>query len=109
MQIVIDVSEKEYADICKRHGRLSSLVRSGTPLPKGHGRLIDADKLYQKCDENGWFDSDDNYYGGGLEDIVCEAQTVVEADKEGADCDNDCEHCEWATCPKMEVDNADSD
>ena len=25
-------------------------------------------------------------------------------------CDNDCEHCEWATCPKMEgEDNADSD
>lgn len=20
------------------------------------------------------------------------------------DCDNDCEHCEWVTCPKMEVD-----
>lgn len=20
------------------------------------------------------------------------------------DCDDDCEHCEWVTCPKMEVD-----
>jgi len=24
------------------------------------------------------------------------------------DCDGDCEHCEWATCPKMEANDEDS-
>lgn len=28
-----------------------------------------------------------------------------EVEKEVSEqCDDDCEHCEWATCPKMEVD-----
>ena len=51
MKIVIDILEKEYELI--RHGNKSPLtelelmraVANGTPLPKGHGRLIDADYL----------------------------------------------------------------
>ena len=92
MQIVIDIPEGIYKHTQdyeiggfsqENDAKIFTAIKHGTQLPKGHGRLIDADKLYQKCDENGWFDSDDNYYGGGLEDIVCEAQTVVEADKGG--------------------------
>lgn len=33
----------------------------------------------------------------------CEVETEERLWAE--DCDNDCEHCEWATCPKMEVDH----
>lgn len=52
MQIVIDIDEDTYKDIKK--GKVYSSYRdvpqesvlaiaNGTPLPKGHGRLIDAD------------------------------------------------------------------
>ena len=51
MQIVIEISKEEYELV--RHGNKSPLtelelmnaVANGTPLPKGHGRLIDGDKV----------------------------------------------------------------
>lgn len=45
-------------------------VKNGTPLPKGHGRLIDADALQEDCL---WWETD-------LE--VSKAPTIIEADKE---------------------------
>ena len=56
MQIVINIDEDTYKDIIK--GKVYSSMRdvpqesvlaiaNGTPLPKGHGRLIDADALMQ--------------------------------------------------------------
>ena len=50
MQIVIDISEHLYKCLQKRmelcvNTEIDSLVANGTPLPKGHGRLIDADYL----------------------------------------------------------------
>lgn len=47
MKIVIDIPEEEYA-LCKKEWDTECLdtlmiaVKYGTPLPKGHGRLIDA-------------------------------------------------------------------
>jgi len=52
MQIVIDIQEDDYYDILqyaelKVNTELENLmiaaIKNGTPLPKGHGRLIDAD------------------------------------------------------------------
>lgn len=69
MQIVIEIDEKTYA-IAKRHGlygypHLSRAIENGTPLPKGHGRLIDLNDLY------------------GLDRRRVEyAPTILEADKE---------------------------
>lgn len=49
-------------------------IRHGTPLPKGHGRLIDADALWKK-----WvFDAI------GKQEID-DAPTIIEADKESED------------------------
>lgn len=57
MQIVIDIPEEEYqtyinhteaildSSIPLVHQDLLMAVINGTPLPKGHGRLIDADAL----------------------------------------------------------------
>jgi hypothetical protein len=52
MKIVIDIPEYEYKNI-KEYYEKNDIVEStysyiyhGTPLPKGHGRLIDADELY---------------------------------------------------------------
>lgn len=54
MQIVIDIPEETYKDICYRHHiiggmrsikaimiKLCKVIREGKPLPKKHGRLID--------------------------------------------------------------------
>lgn len=64
-------------------------IRHGTPLPKGHGRLIDADALIKQLEamaNNRW-----NIQVGaskGLEeaiDIVDDAQTIIEANKTESD------------------------
>ena len=47
MQIVIDISEENYEVMKASVNKSSSDYRilEGTPLPKGHGRLIDADDI----------------------------------------------------------------
>ena len=76
MQIVIDIPE-EIINMCKDNKvttvKLSAeYFRNGTPLPKGHGRLIDADRLPLN-------DIDNANYGSNYIRI---APTVLEADKE---------------------------
>ena len=46
MQILIEISEEEYHKV--KDGRcpvsvMRDAIKNGTPLPKGHGRLIDAE------------------------------------------------------------------
>ena len=71
MQIVIDIPEEAY-DFIKRTGyhtqSLYEAIKNGTPLPQGHGRLIDADAVYDDF-EKGEYD---------LEDAIEYAQTIIE-------------------------------
>ena len=51
MKIVIDIPDKEYEDVKKAGGcyyDFGKAIINGIPLPKGHGRLIDADKANKK-------------------------------------------------------------
>lgn len=53
MQIVIDIPEETYKGIMlgKWDGNgLAFYVKSGVALPKGHGRLIDADAFVKKLE-----------------------------------------------------------
>ena len=55
MRLVIDITEEEYEEIlssedCGLH-TLTRAVANGTQLPKGHGRLIDADALELPSEE----------------------------------------------------------
>lgn len=93
MQIVIDISEtlKKIADEedikTFSHFMWSMIVmdaiKNGTPLPKGHGRLIDADELYKQdkeewlCPNNAPFISTD--YAHVFAEID-NAPTIIEAD-----------------------------
>lgn len=59
MQIVIDIDESYY-ELVKhevKHGNdflPYKLLANGIPLPKGHGRIVDIDKLiHYKCNECG--------------------------------------------------------
>ena len=52
MKIVIDIPEEYYEEIENmphfKRNYAQDLILDGTPLPKCHGRLIDADKTIQK-------------------------------------------------------------
>ena len=75
MKIVIDVHEKDYKSIL--NGFVPSgvvyAIMSGTPLPKGHGRLIDADAMQKYQIDT---------FGQRLL-VIDTAPTIIEADKEG--------------------------
>jgi hypothetical protein len=99
MQIVIDISEEVYQFLQKtsftedentifkqtNEDRKKTLflfdildaIRNGTPLPKGHGRLIDADAFERRC----MFDSDIE----DMQDVIYalrDYKPIIEADKE---------------------------
>ena len=88
MQLVINISKtiKRLADEddikSLNHiiwlGLMIEAIREGTPLPKGHGRLIDADEINLKdiSPVNGF-----SVYGATAEDIDL-TPTVLEAESE---------------------------
>lgn len=82
MKIVINIPDRIYKIIQRRALNivdseiLEKAVREGTPLPNGHGRLIDADATIKEFGE--WTDEWDKFAIGCLES----ADTVIEADKE---------------------------
>lgn len=94
MEIVIDISEEEYA-LCKKQwdteclDELMIAVKYGTPLPEKHGRLIDADStlatawtnFYKHEDE--WEKKDNDYLPFGRmydqNGFECCQQTIVNA------------------------------
>ena len=92
MQIVIDLDERRFKDILRistvqlkgRTPTLEQVIAKGIPLPKGHGRLIDADDLDITTITT------DDYSGNDILDIVLkedvdDAPTIIEADIESED------------------------
>ena len=88
MQIVIDIPDVIYEHATR--GFLETLdfrdiriaIMKGIPLPKGHGRLIDADAATK--DINAFQAAFAMYTDNmGKYNIVCAAPTVIEADKDG--------------------------
>ena len=79
MQIVIDIPEKMYQNVLNGTycGTLYEELKNGTPLLKGHGRLIDADAFERRC----MFDSDIE----DMQDVIYalrDYKPIIEADKE---------------------------
>ena len=84
MKLIIELLEEDYNRIKDMPDAFDSLtsrtyksIKNGTPLPKGHGRLIDADELKKHKHH------DERFY----ENVVAVAQidwaeTIIEADKE---------------------------
>ena len=85
MQIVIDIDETIYNSIkigMRNRDEVENImeqIEKGTPLPKNHGRLIDAD-AYEKDIRKHYFDNATviRCTEIGLQN----APTVIEADKE---------------------------
>ena len=96
MKLLIDIPEEEYLNYLKMipaypEGVFCYIeaIQQGTPLPKGHGRLIDADDLIQDIID----DSQSCIFNSECERIVHDkmvefaidriagALTIIEADK----------------------------
>ena len=81
MKLIIDISDKDYEKLKDGHIPFSILdvIQNGTPIPKGHGDLIDRNKLLRF--EPMWY-----HLSNG--DVACpkidieNAPTIIESDKE---------------------------
>jgi hypothetical protein len=99
MQIVIDIPEETY-EYWKNHSYeyvLAEAIKNGTPLSKGHGRLIDADNTLAKAwanfykHEDEWEKKDKNYLSFGrlygqngfecCQQTIVNAPAIIEADR----------------------------
>ena len=96
MQIVIDIPEKYYKIIMDSRREIESLtypgedafmpdvaIINGTPLPKGHGRLIDADLLVKRygLEDATQYSNKGTMMLYEIAEMIDDAPTIVEADK----------------------------
>ena len=81
MQIVIDIDDTAYTRLVNS-GYVSfnviNVVRQGTPLPKGHGRISDMDEAIECIKET---EGDDAIWAISLIEWACSKRTIIEADK----------------------------
>lgn len=82
MQIVINISEQVYNNICVIADIDGSpalkAIKNGTVLPKGHGRLKDIDQILDKLLYMGYMDEQKSE----IEDVIELLPILIEADKE---------------------------
>ena len=86
IELVIKIDEEDYENIKEtgfnnndQRNRIVEAIENGTPLPKGHGRLIDADELKKIIQKN------DVMFMTGFSVRICDinaAPTIIEANKE---------------------------
>lgn len=85
-KIVIDIPDFLYKQILKKHVSKATIARvfqNGIILPKGHGRLIDADEIIHLTNEIEAEDREEESYHLFLKTVLTDAPTIIEADKEG--------------------------
>jgi hypothetical protein len=83
MKLIIDISEelKQKIDEGLTNqviiNKLWDATRNGTPLPKGHGRILDEkDILDTKNNDGGWYDLVD------MPEYIAGVKAIIEADTE---------------------------
>lgn len=84
MQVVIDIPEEDWefikeSDGCRWSRAIIEGVINGTPLPKGHGRLIDENELIDEIERE---EIDGRYYDVIYAHSIYDAETIIEADNE---------------------------
>lgn len=94
MQVVIDIPEERYKDIQRiaevqlglaRFQTAEQIIANGIPLPKGHGRLKDADALIDKLCTHEASELFGSVTCAEILEFINDAQTIIEADTEGSD------------------------
>lgn len=89
VRLIIEIPQEKYTEIKRGINHFSLMayaIRKGTPLPKGHGRLIDADRF----DVISFQHISDDFDNGimWLAEQIDRAPTIIEADVRGED--NEC-------------------
>lgn len=89
MEMVIDIEEKIFEELTKYNEPIPSgnrlydsvllSIYNGTPLPKGHGKLIDENELKKEAIRCEWSRS----MYGILEHTLSYMKPIIEADKGG--------------------------
>ena len=76
-ELVIKIPEEDYKYIKNSDDMNFNVIKNGTPLPRGHGRLIDVDAINLKdiSPVDGF-----SVYGATAEDIDL-TPTIIEADE----------------------------
>lgn len=79
VELVIKIPKKMYESVMNGTycGTLYQELKNGTPLPKGHGRLIDADALLKDVRDN----SESYFADDFAHEWVDVAPTIIEADE----------------------------
>ena len=86
MKLVIEIPEEVKNRLCfgvtytEDIQVVCEALNDGTPLPEGHGRLIDADKLKEYYFRP--YSNEEVYSNTDNEHIIDNAPTIIEADKE---------------------------
>lgn len=86
IELVIKIPKDTYKATCNENmlppdvRNVVNAIKNGTPLPKGHGRLIDANEL-EECKEIMTTYYDESKYAVRMDDIR-DMPTIVEADRE---------------------------
>ena len=96
MQIVIDIPKEMYENALNNllcgSTTLCNAIKNGTPLPKGHGRLIDADRLLRPDMIRMCYHLKNGDTAMPIIDIE-HAETVIPADKEEINPYEKCKTC----------------
>ena len=98
MKLIIDMDENLYETINNdkygvHKGRVYDIIRNGTPLPKEHGRLIDADYLRDVILLHNFHGNNKNIVPYAdrrgyrlrqreVDEAIINAPTIIEVDKE---------------------------
>ena len=92
MKLIIEISERTYKRLKNRKETTADLntickaVLIGKPFPKGHGRLIDAEKLAREINRAWtlWEKKGEDCYlfSDVLTPMLVSQQTIIEANKE---------------------------
>ena len=88
MKLIIDIDEKDYEGACKAtisfDGAMPiyQAIKAGTPLPKGHGRLIEEPTETDISNTVGGNNDFAECIRDSVKAVFDNAPTIVEADKE---------------------------
>lgn len=84
MQMLINISEEQYESIKKNNFKngvspsILDAIRNGTPLPKGHGKLVDVNELKKEAIRCEW---SRNMYDT-LDHTLSYMKPIIEAESE---------------------------
>jgi len=84
VELLIKISEALYESVLNETycGNLYEELKHGTPLPKGHGRLIDADKIRIVRTPGSAVDENTEIIIGAIKQYINQLPTIIEADTE---------------------------